>query len=164
MRRYVLKTGWLMIELLRREFVVRVPLNEAWDRLAEVEKWPEWAMHIRRIGVSPSGPLGGKTAGTIHLRNGIRSTFVMTAFDPPRRWTWQGKFLWLSVRYDHLFEAIDSAGTRLIWIVEGNGFLVSVLGPLFARIYVRNLDKAIPRCITWIEESQLNSDAIMPVC
>src|SRR6266508_1653711 len=32
----------------KRVFEVDAPLEEAWHRLAEVERWPEWAPHITR--------------------------------------------------------------------------------------------------------------------
>ncbi len=31
---------------VRRTFDVAVPLRVAWDRLAEIERWPEWAPHF----------------------------------------------------------------------------------------------------------------------
>jgi hypothetical protein len=136
-----------MIRLLRREFEVELPLERAWRHLARVESWPSWAGHIVRVELRPPGALGASTSGTIHLRHGIRSTFVMTVFHPHRRWTWVGRFLWLTVAYDHAFEAVGPERTRLEWTVDGGGFGAGVIGPLFARIYARNLDRAIPRLV-----------------
>jgi hypothetical protein len=51
------------------------------------------------------------------------------------------------VLYDHQFEALDAEHTRLIFIVQAKGFGASILGPIFARIYRRSLDQAIPRLI-----------------
>jgi hypothetical protein len=38
---------------VRRIFDVEAPLEKAWHRLAEVERWPGWAPHIVSVSVSP---------------------------------------------------------------------------------------------------------------
>ncbi len=136
-----------MLTLIRRTFTVEVSLTTAWDHLAAVERWPTWAMHIKRVELRPAGPLSVESEGVIVLKNGIRSTFRMTEFHPHRRWKWAGPFLWLTVHYDHVFEAEGDSRTRLTWIVEAEGLGSSVVGRLFAMIYARNLKKAIPRIV-----------------
>jgi len=76
----------------------------------------------------------------------------MTEFNPPREhggglpnWKWVGPFLWATVIYDHHFEALDAEHTKLIWTVAAEGVGANILGPVFATIYRRNLEKAIPR-------------------
>ena len=53
----------------------------------------------------------------------------------------------MTVHYDHLFEELAPHRTRLTWIVAGEGFGVSVLGKLFAMIYNRNLNRAVPALV-----------------
>jgi hypothetical protein len=136
-----------MTTLLRRELTVDLPLEEAWRYLSQVERWLSWARHIKRIEVRPPGELGPHSTGIIHLRNGVKSTFSMTELNPYRNWKWAGPFLWLTVHYDHRFEAIGPGRTRLVWVVEASGFGVSVFGRLFAKIYNGNLDRAVPLLI-----------------
>lgn len=136
-----------MTTLLHREFTVDLPLEKAWQHLARVEQWPSWARHIKQIALQPAGELGLGSTGIIHLSNGIKSAFTMTEFNPYRNWKWIGGFLWLTVGYDHRFEELNPRQTKFTWIVEGAGFGVSVLGRLFAKIYNKNLDKAIPELI-----------------
>jgi len=136
-----------VLVLLRREFLVSVGLEQAWVHLADVERWPSWARHIKRIELRPAGPLGPASSGVIRLRNGVKSTFRMVEFDPPKGWMWSGRFLWLTVDYNHRFEAAGPSSTRLIWTVAARGFGAMTLGRLFAWIYARNLDRAIPRLI-----------------
>ena len=140
-----------MTVLLRRDFVVGVPRSVAWDYLARLAEWPRWAQHIRRVEVYPAGNLSAGTSGTIHLRNGIRSTFRMIEFRPQENWKWSGPFLWLDVHYDHRFEPINEQKTRLVLVLEAQGIGVSVFGRLFALMYARNLDAAIPRLIRLME-------------
>ena len=133
-----------MITLLQRQFTVNASLESSWQHLARVEQWPSWAKHIRKVVVSPAGELGSESRGVIHLSNGVKSAFQMSDYSPPRNWKWVGGFLWLTVHYDHIFEALDPQRTRLTWVVEAEGFGVSVFGRLFARIYNKNLDRAVP--------------------
>jgi Polyketide cyclase / dehydrase and lipid transport len=131
-------------ELVRRDFTVDVPLQEAWDRLARVESWPSWAHHIKRVTLDPLGPLTEHSAGAFRLAGGARSTFRMETYEPPARWQWVGRFLTVDVHYDHRFEAVDEQHTRLVWTVDAEGFGAGSLGRIFGAIYARNLDRAIP--------------------
>jgi hypothetical protein len=136
-----------MVTLIRREFTVDAPLARAWEHLARVEQWPSWAPHIKRIELQPPGELGPQSTGVIHLVNGMKAAFHMREFSPPRSWTWVGRFLWLTVSYDHRFEPLEAGRTRLVWMVQAKGLGAGTLGRLFARIYRRNLEKAIPLLI-----------------
>jgi Polyketide cyclase / dehydrase and lipid transport len=137
-----------MLDLVRREFEVTVPLSTAWKYLAQVEQWPTWAGHIKHVELNPKGDLTLSTVGSFRLANGVKSHFKMTEINPFQNWKWVGAFLWLVVQYDHIFERIDERRTKLTWLVSADGFGVSVLGRLFAAIYNRNLDKAIPCLIS----------------
>ena len=53
---------------VRRSFEVDAPLEEAWHRLAEVERWPEWAPHIVSVEVSPPGELGPTSSGAFRIK------------------------------------------------------------------------------------------------
>jgi hypothetical protein len=133
-----------MVTLLRREFTVNIAREAAWGHLVCVEKWPSWAKHIKQIDLTPSEDIGPTSKGVIHLRNHMKSAFTMTEFDPPHHWKWAGSFLWLTIHYDHIFESLEPQRTKLTWILEAEGVGVSTLGVLFARIYSKNLDRAIP--------------------
>ena len=139
-----------MIRLLRRQFEVSVPREDAWRLLARVQEWPRWAAHIRQVDIIPAGELGPDSSGRIHLANGMRSTFRMQEFQPEKNWKWAGPFLWLTVHYDHQFESVGRNRTRLTWVVDAEGFGASILGRVFARVYARNLDKAIPALVSSI--------------
>lgn len=133
-----------MLTLIKREFVVEVPVKQAWSHLAQVTAWPSWAKHIRAIEVEPVGELRLGSKGRIHLRNGIRSEFRVVEFNPHSSWKWVGPFLWLTVHYDHRFEPDGLGHTRLTWIVDAEGFGVSVVGRLFAKVYSSSMERAIP--------------------
>jgi len=133
-----------VLTLIKREFVVQVPVKQAWSHLAQVMAWPSWARHIRSIEVEPVGGLCLRSKGRIHLRNGIRSEFRVVEFNPPLDWKWVGAFLWLTVHYNHRFEPDGLGRTKLTWIVDAEGLGVSFIGRLFAKIYRRSMERAIP--------------------
>lgn len=141
------------MNLINRQFIVNVSLERAWQHLSQVQQWPSWARHIRQIELRPDGVLGSQSSGVIHLSNGMKSTFRMTEYNPGHNWKWAGPFLWLTIEYDHRFESLNSNQTRLRFIVDGHGFAVGVFGRIFAKIYRRNLEKAIPRFVNEVESA-----------
>ncbi|HUE73803.1 MAG TPA: SRPBCC family protein [Pirellulaceae bacterium] len=136
-----------MITLIVREFTVNVGLQRAWDHLARIEQWPSWAPHIKQIELEPRGELRPQSTGVLHLTNGMKATFRMTEFDPPRNWAWVSRLLWFTVIYDHRFAALDAERTKIVFVVQATGLGAGIVGPLFARLYRANLEKAVPRLI-----------------
>jgi carbon monoxide dehydrogenase subunit G len=134
---------------VQRVFEVDASLEEAWRRLAEVERWPEWAPHISSVTVSPPGALSPTSSGALHIKRLGRTTFRMSVWQPPSRWEWAGGFPGVRILYDHRFEASGPGTTRLEWLVELRGPLAPLLRPVFGRVYGRNVDRAIPRLQDW---------------
>ncbi len=147
-----------LTRLLERRFTVRAAIRDVWDHLERIEEWPSWARHIRRIEMNPRGPLTAKSEGTIRLTSGISSTFNVEELNAGRSWKWAGPFLWLTVHYDHQLREVDITQTEVAFILDGEGLGVGIFGRLFAAIYARNLDRAIPRLITEIENRRHPSD------
>ena len=141
---------------LRREFAVNLSVEKAWQHLARVEQWPSWAKHIDQVEVQPPGELGPQSTGRLHLSNGLKPVFRMTEFNPHRNWKWVGGFLWLTVYYDHLFDELNPTQTRLTWVIEAKGLGASVLGRLFANIYSKSLDRAIPLLVEEMNASSVS--------
>jgi uncharacterized membrane protein len=140
-----------MKRIVDKTFSVRAPLALAWDHLAEVEKWPSWAKHIRSVVKSPPGPLCSESQGTFRLSNGVKTSFRMTEFEPLKHWKWVGKFLGAAILYDHIFTKSASAQTTIRFVVDADGWSVPLIAGIFGRIYRRNLDRAVPLLIREIE-------------
>lgn len=147
---------------VRRIFDVDAPLEEAWHGLAEVERWPEWAPHIVSVSVSPQGELGPTSSGVLRIKRLGRNTFRMSAWEPPLRWQWAGGLLGVRIYYDHRFEASGPATTRLEWVVELHGPLAPLIRRVFARVYGRNLDRAIPHLQEWFRQQAKSDRRIDP--
>jgi Polyketide cyclase / dehydrase and lipid transport len=136
-----------MLKLVHEEFVVDVPVETAWNHLAQVENWPSWAKHIKRVELKPPGRITPNSQGKIYLRMAPASTFKVTEFVLHKRWKWVGPFLWMTVYYDHTFEPVDTTHTRMAFIVHGEGFGIRVFGRIFGAVYNANLRRAIPNLI-----------------
>lgn len=135
---------------VQRTFEVGVNPEEAWARLAQVERWPEWAPHITAVTLS-DGPLGPSSRGVLKIRRLGKNAFAMSAWEPPRRWEWTGGLPGVRIVYDHRFAASEAGAATLTWVVSLHGPLTGVVAPVFARIYGRNLDRALPSLQEWIK-------------
>jgi hypothetical protein len=67
--------------LLRREFTVELPVEEAWRYLARVEQWPSWAKHIKQAELQPAGEFGLESTGCMVLTNGLKPAWSVTEFN-----------------------------------------------------------------------------------
>jgi hypothetical protein len=142
---------------LVRHLVVPIERSAAWAGLADVRTWPQWAPHIRAVSVSPPGPVGPDTSGTFDLVGAPSARFAMTEFAPPDHWSWRGRFLWLTIDYDHRFAPPPDGGgggTTITFVVTACGRGGHVFGALFSAVYARRLDAALPRL-----REHLTSDA-----
>lgn len=132
--------------LVERTFEVPLPIATAWSALADVAAWPSWAPHIAEAQVTPPGPVRATTEGTFRFRPVGRSRFTMTAFDPPRSWTWAGRAMGVTIDYQHRFEPVSPTTTRLVWVVRSRG-RAGIRAWLFALVYARLINRAIPRFV-----------------
>ena len=137
---------------IRREFVVDAPLERAWQHLARVEAWPSWAAHIKSVTVEPPGELSPSTVAVFQLAFGLKARFAVTEFVPMSHWKWVSKFLGATIHYDHRFELINHDRTKMQFIIEANdvGLGKFLLLKLYAAMYCKNLDKAIPNLVAEI--------------
>jgi len=134
-----------------KSFVVRASSEVVWNHLAKVEQWPSWAKHIRSVVASPAGSLSFNSRATLRLSNGIKTTFQMVEFDPPRHWRWVGSFLGSPILYDHIFSQTEPGQTTVRFTVDVGGGPGALLSGIFGQIYRRNLDRAVPLLVREIE-------------
>src|SRR5262249_20044398 len=151
----VLALDRLWPPLLRREFTVELPVEKAWQHLARVEQWPSWAKHIKHVEVRPPGELGPQTTGRMQLTIGLKPAWPVSQLSPYPNRKWDGNFRWLKVNYDYHFEEVNSTQTKITFVVEMTGFGVSVLGRLFAKVYSKNLDRAIALLVQEMNASRV---------
>ena len=132
-------------------FVVRAPLEVAWNHVAEVEKWPTWARHIRSVRKVPPGPLSPSSRGTLRLANGITTTFEIIEFERLQHWKWAGRLFGSQILYDHIFSQLEPGQTAIRFTVDITGALGVLIGGIFGRVYRKNLERAVPLLVGQLE-------------
>jgi uncharacterized membrane protein len=139
-----------MKERLRRSVTVDAPLDVAWNYLSQPEDWPQtWAGHLRRVECDPPGSLTATTRGVVHMRVGFTARMTMVEFRPGHNWKWVGKGgPGLRTAFDHRFEKLDENRTRIDFVVETEGFLEPIFGPLTALYLGRKLDRNLPSLVS----------------
>src|SRR5918994_5782909 len=89
--------------LVERVFDLGLPADTVWALLAQVERWPEWAPHMRRARLDGKAALGPDSEGEFRFRPVGSGNFQMTAWEPPHLWTWRGQAVGLQIIYHHHF-------------------------------------------------------------
>ena len=140
-----------MREVVREEIVVNGPPREVWSHLAQLKEWPSWAGHIRRMDPTPPGELTADTRVVLHMSAGPRATMKVTEYDPPHRWVWEGRSMGVTTRFEHKFEEVDDARTRIWFQAWTSGPLSFIGGRIFGRMMPRYLTVALPRLKAEIE-------------
>ena len=140
-----------MREVLREAVTVDRSAAVAWNHLAQLERWPTWGRHIRRMTPSPSGALTESTSVILQMRNGAKTTMVVTEFEPPRRWVWEGRSFETLTRFEHQFEPVDGGGTRIWFLAWMSGPIAGPMGWIYGRMMKRNLARGFPKLKAEIE-------------
>jgi hypothetical protein len=140
--------------LVERAFTANADPSRTWAHLSNVTAWPSWAKHIRRVTLDPPGALTATTRGRLTLKPAVPTTFRVTALDAPHSWSWRGTFMGTTLDYDHRIEPIGQGGTRITFTIDGSGATSRVVGPVFARVYGRILDRAIPNLVDELDAAR----------
>lgn len=115
-------------DAFRREIVVNVTPQVAWDYFSRPKLWVSWVGPGAPTEVVPSEVVGPDTVAT--FTGGF--TFRMTEFSPYTHWMWSAKMGWLTVDYNHAFVPIGDHQTRMVFHQTvtgfGNDILASLLG------------------------------------
>jgi len=138
--------------LVERVFDLPLPADTAWALLAQVERWPDWAPHIRRARLAGGGPLGPESEAELWFWPAGTGRVHMTTWEPFHLWTWRGRVVGLPIIYHHHFAALPGPTTRLRWVVELAEGRRGLRANAFARIYSRIIDRAWPRFVAWAQQ------------
>ena len=131
----------------RKEFIVSVPRDTAWQHFNRATEWPSWASYIKSVELTPAGEIGPTTVGTVNLQNGQSTTFTMTGFEPKDHWQWSTSLLWFTLDYDHAFQRMSDLETRMVLHMKVKGFGKNLLAFAIDRMASPDLDASIPKLI-----------------
>ena len=69
---------------------IAAPPSAAWELLVDLAAWPRWGPSVRRAALLDGATeLGLGTRGEVWPAVGVTLPFVITEFDPGRRWSWK---------------------------------------------------------------------------
>ena len=71
--------------------VIEAPIERAWELLIELEQWPKWGPSVTGMRTSAgegSRWLSRGLKGEVQLAGLVWAPFVVTDFEPLRRWRW----------------------------------------------------------------------------
>lgn len=113
-----------------------------WGLLADVDLWPRTLTpHLKAAHLN--GPLEGGATGWVQTKLPLpRSSFTVTSVEEGRGWAWRGKFLWLTMDFDHSCEPIET-GCRVILDVNLDGPLARVVRPMARLINRPQMERAL---------------------
>ena len=69
---------------------INAPAHVVWRLLVDTEQWPRWGPSVRRVALTDGATeIGPGARGTVWTAVGISTSFVITEFEPGRRWGWK---------------------------------------------------------------------------
>lgn len=107
---------------------VAAPPDVVWGLLVDLAAWPVWGPTVRRAELDAALGLGSR--GRVWTPVGVPLPFVVTAFEPGRRWSWR--------------VAGVPATTHAV-SPDGRGTRVSMGAPIWAPAYLPVLTTALRR-------------------
>lgn len=109
----------------------------AWERYAELSRWPDWSPQIRWVDAAGERLVPGLT-GTVHALFGVTADFVVLDVDEERRsWAWRATTGPVSMLLHHGVEAHPD-GTRTTLSIDGPAVLPLLYAPV-AEVALRRL-------------------------
>lgn len=101
----------------------------AWERYAELERWPGWAPQITRVQ-APAPRLVAGLRGRVRAAGVLGVPFEVLAVDETARtWSWKVRLGLLTLHLDHGIDAADH-GSRAWLRIRGPAVVVLPYTPL----------------------------------
>jgi uncharacterized membrane protein len=118
---------------------VESPVDQVWEVLADVERWPEWASTVTSVRRLDDGPLAVGSKARIEQPRIPPTEYVVTELEPGRSVTWVATGPGVRTTARHLLEPLDGGGTRVTLAVEQAGPVGAVMGRFYRRLTDRYL-------------------------
>jgi hypothetical protein len=110
----------------------------AWQRYAEIGRWPSWAPPIRRVEASAERLAPGVT-GVVHGPAGLRAFFAVLSVDAPSRaWSWTVRSGPLRMALEHGVLSAPGGGCVATLTVDGPA-PAALVYPELARVALHRL-------------------------
>ena len=118
---------------------VEAPVQQVWDVLRDVERWPEWASTVTSVRRLDDGPLAVGSKARIEQPRIPPTEYVVTELEPGRPFTWVATGPGVRTTARHLLEERGAGSTRVTLAVEQAGPVGVVMGRFYRRLTDRYL-------------------------
>lgn len=108
---------------------IRASVQEVWHVTQDVERWPEWTPTVTSVRLISDPPPGLGSVALIKQPMQPESRWVVTDFEPGRRFAWETRRPGLRMVGSHDLTA-EGGGTRNVLRVEASGWLAVLLSPV----------------------------------
>ena len=106
---------------------IAAPPSRVWPVIRDVERWHEWTASVTRITRLDEGPLRPGSRAQVEQPRLPKNTFVVTALEEDRGFTWETSSPGLRGAGHHWIEPIDGGrGSRVTLGVDFRGPLAWV--------------------------------------
>ena len=118
---------------------IEAPVEQVWEVLCEVERWPEWAPTVTSVRRLDDGPLAVGSRVRVEQPRIPPTEYVVTELEPSRSFTWVANGPGIRTTARHLLEERGPGSTRVTLAVEQSGVLGVVMGRFYRRLTDRYL-------------------------
>ena len=113
------------------------PADAAWERYADLDRWPDWAPQISGVAVTvpagdgPSRRIAPGMRGTVRAVGLLHVAFeVLEVDEVARTWSWRVRVGPVRLHLDHGVEATAAGGTRTWLRTTGPAAVVAPYTPV----------------------------------
>jgi uncharacterized membrane protein len=114
---------------------IEAPPEMVWRVTTDVERWPEWTPTVTSVKRLTGDPFGPGSVARIKQPAQPEADWVVTIFEPGRRFAWQCRRTGMRMIGSHELSA-EGAGTTNVLRVEAGGWVAALLWPAL-RLAVR---------------------------
>jgi uncharacterized membrane protein len=118
---------------------VEAPVEQVWEVLLDVERWPEWATTVTSVRRLDDGPLAVRSRVRVEQPRIPPTEYVVTELEPRRSFTWAATAPGVRTTARHMLEDLGTGGTRVTLAVEQAGPVGVVMGRFYRRLTDRYL-------------------------
>ncbi len=130
---------------------VDAPVEQVWEVLLDVERWPEWATTVTSVRRLDDGPLAVGSRARIEQPKIPPTEYVVTELEPNRSFTWVATGPGVRTTARHVLEELGTGGTRVTLAVEQAGPLGAVMGRFYRGLTDRYLAAEAEGIMAWSE-------------
>lgn len=126
--------------LIEHELHIEAPPGAVWAITIDVERWPEWTRTCTSVERLDEGPFGLHSGAMIKQPGLPRARWVVTDYQPDRRFTWESHIRGIQMIATHEVSASGS-GTRSVLRLELSGIVARLLAPILVLPARRSLER-----------------------